>query len=118
MTKKIAVTNKKGGAGKTTSTINFSTELADRGKKVLAIDLDPQSNLTKVLSNGVDIDGKLTTADLFKNYRAHDIRDAIVQTSINENLYFIPAEPHLEVVIESSMAVRNREDKKRRGKKR
>ncbi|HHP0467287.1 TPA: ParA family protein [Vibrio harveyi] len=107
MTKKIAITNKKGGAGKTTSSINLSTELSSRGKRVLVIDLDPQANCTKVLADGFEYN--LTTADVFKNYRNTNITDVIIATNI-ENLHIIPSEPHLEAVIESSMAVRNRED--------
>ena len=49
----IAICNEKGGVAKTTTTYSLGAALADEGKRVLLIDLDPQSNLT--LANGINI---------------------------------------------------------------
>ena len=52
--KVIAFANQKGGVAKTTTTLNLAVAFAEKGNRVLCIDMDPQGNLT--MSQGIDPD--------------------------------------------------------------
>lgn len=87
----IAIANQKGGVGKTTTSINLSSCLAEAGKKILAIDLDPQGNTTSGL--GVDKDDlENTVYELMLDECT--IRESIHKTKI-ENLTLIPSNVNL-----------------------
>ena len=65
MGKIISIANQKGGVGKTTTSVNMSTWLAKKGKKVLLVDADPQGNATSGL--GVEKDVEESVYDLIIN---------------------------------------------------
>ena len=91
----VSVVNHKGGVGKTTITINLGAELAERGNKVLLIDLDSQGNLTK--ATGIDVhrtgDNLYTVASALNGImkgKEIDPLKYIYRTNISDNLDVVP----------------------------
>lgn len=99
----FAVSNQKGGVGKTTSAINISAGLAMLGKKVLLLDLDPQGNATSGL--GVEKNKQSIYNVLID--RA-DIRGAILATQV-PSLFLLPASTALSGATVEMVALKDRE---------
>ena len=102
MGKIVSIANQKGGVGKTTTSINLSTILASKGKRVLLIDADPQGNATSGI--GVDKNVDVSTYDLLvSDSKAIEV---IKKTDI-KNLFICPANINLagaEVQLVSMMS--------------
>ena len=101
----IAIANQKGGVGKTTTSINLSACLAEAGKKVLVIDLDPQGNTTSGL--GVDkSELENTVYELILDECT--AKEAMVRTDI-ENLYLLPSNVNLAGAEIELLDIKNKE---------
>jgi chromosome partitioning protein len=91
----ISMTNQKGGVGKTTTTINLGAALAEAGRKVLMVDMDPQGSLSIGLGVAPSaLEGRKTVYDMLMDSSAAPASDVVVQTSI-KGLDLLPANIHL-----------------------
>ena len=111
--RRIAVINQKGGVGKTTTTVNLAAALAQAGKRVCVLDLDPQAHASTHL--GVEPDGSLPSLyDVLVSNKPL----AEVRRQVGENLWLAPADINLaaaevelagivgrEVILRESLAV-------------
>lgn len=83
----IAVANQKGGVGKTTTAINLSACLAEKGQKVLAIDMDPQGNM----SSGLGLDKDSIDRTVYDIIIGESNVEEVLQKELLENVDILPA---------------------------
>ncbi len=91
MGKVIAIANQKGGVGKTTTSINLSASLAEKGMKVLTIDIDPQGNTT----SGLGIIKNKLQMNVYKMIIGECSIEECMTESIIKNLYVLPSDVNL-----------------------
>ncbi len=93
MTRIICIVNRKGGSGKTTTTFNLAGALAERGCRVLVVDLDPQASFSRSLTtNGAG--PKLSNVLMAPT---EEFAKLVHPTPV-DNLFLIPADPDLKAI--------------------
>ena len=110
MGRTIAIANQKGGVGKTTTTFNLGVALAKQGKRVLVVDVDPQSNLTTYAGWYDENELKYTLTDLMEQSMNDDeikIKESILHHK--ENVDLIPSNLSLSALENSLTYAMSRE---------
>lgn len=91
MGRTIVIANQKGGVGKTTTSINLSASLADQGKKVLVVDMDPQGNTT----SGLGVEKNEVENTVYEMLLGECKIEDCLQKEVFENLSVIPSNINL-----------------------